>query len=70
MMMPLAGIRVVEFEGLSLGPLAGRMLVDMGTGLVYGRNKRLINSPSTRSVNACPSAQPLKRGPATSRTPI
>ena len=27
---PLAGVRVVEFEGLGPGPLAGRMLADMG----------------------------------------
>ena len=27
---PLAGVRVVEFEGIGPGPLAGRMLADMG----------------------------------------
>ena len=27
---PLQGIRVVEFEGIGPGPLAGRMLADMG----------------------------------------
>ncbi len=27
---PLAGIRIVEFEGIGPGPLAGRMLADMG----------------------------------------
>ncbi|MGB4926680.1 MAG: CoA transferase, partial [Giesbergeria sp.] len=27
---PLAGIRVVEFEGIGPGPLAARMLADMG----------------------------------------
>ena len=27
---PLTGIRVVEFEGIGPGPLAGRMLADMG----------------------------------------
>ena len=30
MKLPLAGIRVVEFEGIGPGPLAGRMLADMG----------------------------------------
>jgi alpha-methylacyl-CoA racemase len=30
MMPPLTGIRVVEFEGIGPGPLAGRMLADMG----------------------------------------
>lgn len=27
---PLAGVRIVEFEGIGPGPLAGRMLADMG----------------------------------------
>ena len=27
---PLTGIRIVEFEGIGPGPLAGRMLADMG----------------------------------------
>lgn len=30
---PLAGVRVVEFEGLGPGPLAGRMLADMGAAV-------------------------------------
>lgn len=30
MKLPLAGIRVIEFEGIGPGPLAGRMLADMG----------------------------------------
>ncbi len=30
MKRPLAGVRVVEFEGIGPGPLAGRMLADMG----------------------------------------
>jgi alpha-methylacyl-CoA racemase len=30
MIPTLAGVRVVEFEGLGPGPLAGRMLADMG----------------------------------------
>lgn len=30
MIAPLTGVRVVEFEGIGLGPLAGRMLSDMG----------------------------------------
>ncbi len=28
--MPLHGVRVVEFEGIGPGPLAARMLADMG----------------------------------------
>jgi len=27
---PLHGVRIVEFEGIGPGPLAGRMLADMG----------------------------------------
>ena len=27
---PLSGVRIVEFEGIGPGPLAGRMLADMG----------------------------------------
>ncbi|HSV46776.1 MAG TPA: CoA transferase, partial [Ramlibacter sp.] len=30
MKLPLTGVKVVEFEGLGPGPLAGRMLADMG----------------------------------------
>ena len=30
---PLAGIRIVEFEGIGPGPLAARMLADMGAGV-------------------------------------
>ena len=34
MTLPLNGIRVVEFEGIGPGPLAGRMLADMGAVVV------------------------------------
>jgi alpha-methylacyl-CoA racemase len=27
---PLAGVHVIEFEGIGPGPLAGRMLADLG----------------------------------------
>jgi len=30
---PLAGVRIVEFEGIGPGPLAGRLLADMGAEL-------------------------------------
>ncbi len=33
MNVPLTGIRVVEFEGIGPGPLAGRMLADMGAAV-------------------------------------
>ena len=29
----LAGVRVIEFEGLGLGPLAGKMLCDVGAAV-------------------------------------
>jgi alpha-methylacyl-CoA racemase len=34
MILPLAGLRVVEFEGIGPGPLAGRMLADLGADVV------------------------------------
>ena len=38
---PLQGIRIVEFEGLGPGPLAGRMLADMGAEVtVIARRQR------------------------------
>jgi alpha-methylacyl-CoA racemase len=34
MLRPLAGLKVVEFEGIGPGPLAGRMLADLGGDVV------------------------------------
>ena len=34
MMHPLAGLKVIEFEGIGPGPLAGRMLADLGAEVV------------------------------------
>jgi alpha-methylacyl-CoA racemase len=34
MILPLAGLSVVEFEGIGPGPLAGRMLADLGAEVV------------------------------------
>jgi alpha-methylacyl-CoA racemase len=34
MILPLAGLSVVEFEGIGPGPLAGRMLADLGADVV------------------------------------
>lgn len=34
MTLPLMGIRLVEFEGIGPGPLAGRMLADMGAEVI------------------------------------
>jgi alpha-methylacyl-CoA racemase len=42
MMPPLRGIRIVEFEGLGPGPLAGRMLADMGAEVTLIRRPQAI----------------------------
>ncbi|HBM29764.1 MAG TPA: CoA transferase, partial [Halomonas sp.] len=34
MQLPLHGVRVVEFEGIGPGPLAARMLADMGAEVI------------------------------------
>jgi alpha-methylacyl-CoA racemase len=34
MLRPLAGLKVIEFEGIGPGPLAGRMLADLGADVV------------------------------------
>jgi alpha-methylacyl-CoA racemase len=47
MIRPLAGLSVVEFEGIGPGPLAGRMLVDLGAEVVaiVRPNKAAIGDP-------------------------
>ena len=56
---PLSGIRVVEFEGIGPGPLAGRMLADMGAQVT------LIARPLKGAVNrqlGGDGENPLQRG--------
>jgi alpha-methylacyl-CoA racemase len=56
---PLTGIRIVEFEGIGPGPLAGRMLADMGTHVtVIARLQK--NAVSERIGGA--NDNPLRRG--------
>lgn len=56
---PLAGIRVVEFEGLGPGPLAGSMLADMGAAVtVIARPQKDV---VTQRFNGT-SDNPLRRG--------
>ncbi|NHV25880.1 CaiB/BaiF CoA-transferase family protein [Burkholderia sp. D-99] len=56
---PLAGVRIVEFEGIGPGPLAGRMLADMGAEVtVIARPQK--NVVSERLAGA--SENPLRRG--------
>jgi len=59
MIPPLTGIRVVEFEGIGPGPLAGRMLADMGAEVT------VIARPQKGAVNerlGGKSESPLRRG--------
>jgi alpha-methylacyl-CoA racemase len=56
---PLSGIRVVEFEGIGPGPLAGRMLADMGAEVT------VIARPQKGAVNeqlGGKGENPLRRG--------
>ena len=55
MMRPLAGLKVVEFEGIGPGPLAGRMLADLGADVVaiVRPNKAPLGDPG----------RPLSEGP-------
>ena len=55
---PLAGLRIVEFEGIGPGPLAGRMLADHGAEViaVVRPNKATIGNP------VGPPDDPLRRG--------
>ncbi|PLQ01583.1 CaiB/BaiF CoA transferase family protein [Cupriavidus pauculus] len=56
---PLQGIRIVEFEGLGPGPLAGRMLADMGAQVtVIARRQR--GAVADQLGGSKPS--PLRRG--------
>jgi len=59
MKLPLSGIRVVEFEGIGPGPLAGRMLADMGAEVT------VIARPRKGAVNeqlGGSGEDPLRRG--------
>jgi alpha-methylacyl-CoA racemase len=56
---PLSGVRVVEFEGIGPGPLAGRMLADMGAEVI------LVARPRKGAVNErfhCGNDDPLRHG--------
>jgi len=56
---PLTGVRVIEFEGIGPGPLAGRMLADMGADVT------VITRPQPGAVTARLGGagdNPLRRG--------
>ncbi len=59
MIRPLLGLSVVEFEGIGPGPLAGRMLADLGAEVtaVVRPNKAALGDPA-RPL----SEQPLRHG--------
>src|SRR5579863_7700977 len=59
MIRPLQGLKVVEFEGIGPGPLAGRMLADLGADVVavVRPDKAVLGDPD-RPL----SEQPLRRG--------
>ena len=54
-MHPLTGLKVIEFEGIGPGPLAGRMLADLGAEVVavVRPDKAPLGDPD----------QPLSEGP-------
>jgi alpha-methylacyl-CoA racemase len=59
MMRPLAGLKVIEFEGIGPGPLAGRMLADLGADIVavVRPDKAPLGDPDRPLSEA-----PLRRG--------
>ena len=59
MIRPLAGLKVIEFEGIGPGPLAGRMLADHGAEVVavVRPMKATLGNP-----DRAPSYDPLRRG--------
>jgi alpha-methylacyl-CoA racemase len=59
MMRPLAGLKVIEFEGIGPGPLAGRMLADLGAEVVavVRPDKTPLGDPDRPLSEA-----PLRRG--------
>ena len=58
-MHPLTGLKVIEFEGIGPGPLAGRMLADLGAEVVavVRPNKAPLGDPD----------RPLSEGPSAAR---
>jgi alpha-methylacyl-CoA racemase len=57
MMRPLVGLKVIEFEGIGPGPLAGRMLADLGADVAA------IVRPDKGALAGIPSSDsPLRRG--------
>jgi alpha-methylacyl-CoA racemase len=59
MMRPLIGLKIVEFEGIGPGPLAGRMLADQGAEVVAIVRP---NKPGLDHLDLANADLPLRRG--------
>src|SRR5271167_1504895 len=59
MLRPLAGLKVIEFEGIGPGPLAGRMLADQGAEVVAVVRP---NKPGLDHLDLANADLPLRRG--------
>ncbi len=59
MMRPLTGLKVIEFEGIGPGPLAGRMLADQGADVVAIVRP---NKPGLDHLDLANADLPLRRG--------
>ena len=59
MLGPLAGLKVIEFEGIGPGPLAGRMLADQGSEVVVVVRP---NSATVGSPDPTAAGDPMRRG--------
>jgi alpha-methylacyl-CoA racemase len=59
MMRPLTGLKIIEFEGIGPGPLAGRMLADQGAEVVAIVRP---NKPGLDHLDLANAELPLRRG--------
>ena len=71
MIRPLAGLKIIEFEGIGPGPLAGRMLADHGAEVVaiVRPNKPVLGNPDiadTESIR-CAAASGSSRSTSSGR---
>src|SRR5271156_5657823 len=59
MIRPLIGLKIIEFEGIGPGPLAGRMLADQGADVVAIVRP---NKPGLDHLDLANADLPLRRG--------
>ena len=62
MLRPLAGLKVIEFEGIGPGPLAGRMLADQGAEVIVDRPSEQGDARQSRSRGERRSPAPRQDG--------